>query len=188
MSIDLESAVLEDEPPPPPPERTRKPRSDKGQTRGSRGTGRPSGQAKLRAVADDLLVPWATLAAATSMTAPTFAAVMLRRGEKTIDSVVKIAADHPRMMKALTTASKMGPFAEIGQTILEGILAAALDFGRLPPEHPFAIGTGMTQLYADMHPEWSPSVPEPNGVPQNFAFSAASSGFAPPDTAFPFPT
>lgn len=164
--VDLDAAVLSDAEPDSDaePTRTRKERSDKGQSRGG-GTGSraPRASTKKQIVAD-LLVPYATLAAGASMTAPTLSAVMLARGEATMDAIVSIAGDHPRMMKALKTASKMGPYAEIAQTAFMVMLAAGMDFGRIPPEHPMAMSTGMTQLYMDVHPE---VVPDVQSGPQN---------------------
>lgn len=172
------------------PVRTRKERSDKGKPRGPRGSGtggRPSGAAKSRALADDLLVPYAMMAAGLSMTAPTVAATLIKRGEKTVDALVKIAEKYPRMMKALQAGAKMGPAVELAETGVQVLIAAAVDFGRMPPEHPFAWNLGVTETYAETHPGWSPNIPPqpepPNGAP--FPFPTP-----PPDgqTAFAFPT
>lgn len=166
------------------PTRTRKPRSDKGKPRGTRGTGgRPSGAAKSRQLADDLMVPYAMFAAGLSMTAPTVAATLMKRGETTVDALVKIAEKSPRMMKALQAGAKMGPAVELAQTGISVLIAGAVDFGRIPPEHPLALNLGITETYAQMHPEWQPSMPDAppsNGMPFPMPSEA--------QTAFAFPT
>lgn len=181
--FDLDSAVISDvdEDDAPPPSRTRKPRSDKGKPRGTRGTRASS----ARKVADDLLVPWATIAAGVAMTAPTLSAVMLMRGEKTMDSVVSLASGHPRMMQALQKASKAGPAAELVQTGFMMVLAAGLDFGRIPPEHPMAIATGLTDVYAQTH---QPVEENPvNGYPMPPGMSGMGQASPFPANMVPFP-
>jgi hypothetical protein len=175
MDLNLDEAILAEPPDGPDdidspndadgaPKRTRKPRSDKGQPRGTRASGgRPSRASTSKRLADDLLQPWAVIAAGCSMTAPTVAGVMIERGEKTVDSIVKIAEKHPRMMKALQKASEVGAFAELFQTGLQMVIAAGMDFGRIPADSPIGALTGVADIYAATHPP----TPEqgPNGVP-----------------------
>jgi len=167
IDIDLASATFEDvEATEQTPTRTRKPRSDKGQARGPRGRA-----ASVKGLAEDLLVPYAMLASGLSFGAPTVAAVMMQRGEKTVDAFLAIAKEHPKMLTALKKASKMGPATELATTVVQIGIAAALDFGKLPPEHPMAVTMGITELYAMVHPpvdvETNGYVPTPSwsGVP-----------------------
>lgn len=153
---DLDSAQLDDAPP--EPTRTRKERSDKGKPRGSRsgGTTRRS-STSLKQIADDLLVPYASFAAGMTMVAPTVAGVLMQRGEKTVDAIVALAAKNPRMLAALKKASVVGPAFEIAETALAVVVAGAMDFGRIPPEHPLGMMTGVSQVYAEMHPDGPPA-------------------------------
>lgn len=162
------------------PKRTRKPRSDKGQPRGTRAGGRPTRASTSKRIADDLLQPWAVIAAGCSMTAPTVAGVMIERGEKTVDSIVKIAEKHPRMMKALQKASEVGAFAELFQTGLQMVIAAGMDFGRIPADSPIGVLTGVSDIFAATHPP----MPEqrPNGDMSNGGVP-----FEMPPNMVPFP-
>lgn len=148
--IDLANATFEnDVEPDTKPERTRKPRSDKGQPRAARGTRTSS----TRSLADSLLQPYAMLASGLGFVAPTVTAVLLSRGEKTVDAFVEIAKRHPRMLAALKKASVMGPATELATTGIQVVIAAALDFGRLPVDHPLAFSMGITELYMQVHPQ-----------------------------------
>lgn len=149
--IDLANASFDDDVVEDKPVRTRKPRSDKGQSRGT-GTRGPRASS-TKALADDLLVPYAMLASGLGMVAPTVTAVLLSRGEKTVDAFLKIASKHPRMLAALKKASVMGPATELATTGIQVAVAAALDFGRLPVDHPLAFSLGVTELYMATHPQ-----------------------------------
>lgn len=154
--------AVEDEDPEKGATRTRKPRADKGMPRGRR--------AFTKNLANELLVPWAKMAQTLAFGAPTISAVLLSRGEKTVDALVSIAGDHPRMMAALKQASKIGPASELAETVAHIGIAAALDFGRIPPTHPVAILTGVADLYNEVHQTEQP-LPEPG--------SESPNGFAP---------
>jgi hypothetical protein len=127
-------------------ERTRQPRSDKGVPRTPRA-------ASNKALIEDLLVPYAIIAEGLSLVAPTAAAVLVDRGEKTVAALVKIGARHPAMLNAMRKASVLGPGSELATTVFYAIIAGALDIGRIPPEHPLSVNTGVGQLYMEMHPE-----------------------------------
>jgi hypothetical protein len=174
------------------PKRTRKPRSDKGQPRGTRGTGgRPSRASASKKLADELLQPWAVIAAGCSMTAPTVAGVMMERGEKTVDSIVKIAEKHPRMMKALQKASEVGAFAELFQTGFQMAIAAGMDFGRIPTDSPLGMLSGVSEIYAMTHPPVPPQGPNgvPNSGPMGTPFGNGMPSFpnGMPSNMMPFP-
>jgi hypothetical protein len=171
VDIDLETATFEDVEAADKPARTRKPRADKGQARGTRAPR----QSSMTALANDLLVPYAMLAGSLGMVAPTLSAFLLVRGEKTVDAILNIAKDHPRMLAAMKKASKMGPGTEIATTIIGAAVAGAVDFGKLPPEHPLAFSLGVTDLYAQVHAQTGDDV-SMNGHP-----------FAPPPGMVPVP-
>lgn len=139
--IDLSSASLEDTDTP----RTRKPRSDAGKPRGR--------AASTKSLQEDLLVPWAMLASSVAMVAPTASAVLLKQGEQTVNAIIGIAKDHPKMMAALKKAGKMGPGVHIANTVLCTGIAVALDFGRIPPEHPLAVNLGVSDVYNEVRRE-----------------------------------
>lgn len=163
----LDQAIIEpanDAPEDEAPTRTRKPRSDKGKPRST--GGRPSRASSLKKLADDLLEPWAMLAAGASMTMPTLAGVMISRGERTADAIVKIAEKHPRMLKALQKGAEMSAFSELAQTGLQMVIAAGMDFGRIPPDSPMGMMTGVSDIYAQTHPPMPDDV-QTNGYPPN---------------------
>jgi hypothetical protein len=97
--------------------------------------------------------PIAKLATAVMFAAPTVACVLIDRGESTAKALVAIAEDHPRMLAALENVSKVGPVTDLAETALCLLIAASLDTGRMPPEHPLAVVTGNTARYMKMHPE-----------------------------------
>lgn len=112
--------------------KTRKPRSDKGQPRATSRT-------STKKLADDLLNPWAKLAKAVALPLPTVSAVLVERGESTVDALVSIASGHPRMLAALTKASKIGPAADLAETAMYIVVAAMLDLGKLSIESPVMV-------------------------------------------------
>jgi hypothetical protein len=146
--------------------RTRKPRSDKGKTRGPRGgtttatRGRSTSDKKL---ADDLLNPWGKGIKAVAFAAPTLAAVMTQQAETTMTAIVSLAS--PKMKAALTKVSRIGPGADLVEAIAMMIVAGAMDFGRIPPASPIAIVTGVQQFYDLVHPpEQDPQFGRPSSV------------------------
>lgn len=141
----LDAAEFTDAPTDDTPKRTRQPRSDKGVPR-TRGVSN-------KQLVEDLLVPYAIIAEASALIAPTASALLITRGEKTVQALVKIGMKHPAMLKAMKTASVIGPGAEIATTIVGVVIAVAVDLGRIPPEHPLSLSTGVAQLYMEMHPD-----------------------------------
>lgn len=144
------SATFEDAVPPPDdaPTRTRKPRADKGQPRGPRGGPRASTRGKL---ATDLLDPLAKLAQGLAFIAPTVSAVIVSRGEKVTTALVEIAKDHPKMLAALQRASQIGPASDLVEFGFMVVIAGAMDFGRIPPNHPLGMITGVSHFYHMTH-------------------------------------
>lgn len=137
---------------------------------GGPGPAAPSNKAKARQdLAVKLCDPLAKVATGLMFAAPTLACVLIDRGEVTARALVEIAEGRPAMLKALENVSKVGPVSDIAETVLCGIIAAAMDFGRIPPEHPLAIVTGNSARYMKMHPEAmtreAPAPPFPFTVP-----------------------
>lgn len=142
-------ATFEDVPAPDDaPTRTRKPRADKGQPRGPRGGPRASTRGKL---ATDLLDPLAKLAQGLAFVLPTVSAVIISRGEKVTNALVEIAKDHPKMMAALQRASQIGPASDLVEFGFMMVIAGAMDVGRIPPEHPLGMITGVSHFYHMTH-------------------------------------
>jgi len=145
------------------PPRTRKPRSDAGKPRAAR--------RKISGLADQLLVPWATLTLAVSQPLPLVGAVLADRGEATTKALVDLASDHPKMLAALQKAAKAGPASELVQTGAMIVLAAMIEIGRIPPDMPIAQKAGMTDAYYQLHPDRIPDAPDvpAQGMPFNMA-------------------
>lgn len=134
--------------------RTRKKRSDAGVPRGSRSgttTRRPSASSNAKLI-EELTDPIAKLAVALAFQSPTAAGVLVSRGEATAKALVTIAETRPRMLAALKRVSQVGPASELAQTGVMLFIAIQMDIGRIPPEHPLAIATGVASLYAQTHP------------------------------------
>lgn len=149
-TLDLSDLQIEEDKP--TPSRTRKPRSDAGQPRGRR--------ASTGLLAEQLLIPWGTVALAASQAVPLVSAVMIERGEPTMKALVEIASGHPKMLGALKKAAKAGPASEIFQTGAMLLLATAIETGRIPPDVGLAQRTGMTDLYYEVHPDRVPDTAE----------------------------
>lgn len=171
MSSALDDALdnvefTEDTPATDEPKRTRRQRSDKGMPRGR--------AASHKQLVEDLLVPYVMIAEGSALLVPTGSAVLLQRAEKTVTSLVKIGAKNPKTLAAMKKASVIGPTAEIASTVFAFLIASAVDLGRIPPEHPLSLNTGVGQLYMEMHPDRVPgnntnSMPWP--PPQGDAFT-----------------
>lgn len=151
-----------------PQRTTRKPRSDKGQPR-------TRGRVSNKQIAEDLLVPVAFIAQGLAVITPTGSAVLLKRSESMTQSLVSLAS--PKMLAALKKASKIGPGVDLGRGIVEFFIAMMLDLGRIPPEHPLAMVTHVTDIYLELHPELMQS-PDNNVYPMNGGFPNQG-GFTP---------
>ncbi len=120
--------------------------------RGPRGAGptaRKSGSGNVNTtrLANDLVNPIAKVAVALSFTMPTVSAVLIERGEATANALVGIAGGHPKMLKALERATKVGPATDLVETGLMIGIAFALDTRRIQPEAPLAVITGVGALH-----------------------------------------
>lgn len=119
---------------------------------GNRQVAAGKSKAGTNALAQKLCDPIAKLAMAAAFAAPTVSCVLVERGEVTARALVAIAEDHPWMLKSLENVGKIGPVTDIAETLMCVMIAAMLDTGRMPPEHPLAVLTGNTARYAKMHP------------------------------------
>lgn len=128
------------------PQRTRRKRSDAGQSR-TGGTVRKPTSKKLT---EELLVPWGQLSMALAMMSPTASGVFIGRGEATVGAIVAIAEKHPKMLAALRTGSQIGPAFEIAQTVLMAFLAFQLDLGKMDPDTPFAVAMGVSGVFHEV--------------------------------------
>lgn len=138
--------------------------ADRKEKSGSTAATTPSSRAgkSRESLTAKLCDPIAKLATAVMFAAPTVACVLIDRGESTARALVAIAEDHPRMLAALENVSKVGPITDLAETALCLLIAASLDTGRMPPEHPLAVVTGNSARYMKMHPE---KLMEQSGAP-----------------------
>jgi hypothetical protein len=151
-----------------PPKYLYKLLSASGRTNRSAGKDGPPAAAPKKSRADlvtKLCDPIAKVAAAAAFAAPTLACVLIERGETTARALVAIAEDRPKMLAALENVSKVGPVSDLAETIVLAVIAAALDMGRLPIDHPLAVLTGNTARYVKMHPDAANAGPPPPPFP-----------------------
>lgn len=152
------------------PKRTRKPRSDVGQPRGRR--------PRVSTLVDQLLVPYATTTTLLSMALPMTAEVMKGQGHKLVSSAVQLCAPHPKMMKALEKAAKIGPASDLVTSFLLLLLTAMVEVGRMPADNPIARSVGITDLYQQFYgeqEELAPNIPT-QGPPPGFTFGDVRAG------------
>jgi hypothetical protein len=148
--FDIGSATFEDETP--APARTRKPRADKGVPRGPRGSGTTTSRGtstKDRKLADDLLGPWALIVKGLAIPMPTLAGVLAERGEQTTQGIVALAS--PKMKEALAKASKIGPGADLLETIAMAVVAALIDVHKIDPDSFIVDATGVRKAFDATH-------------------------------------
>lgn len=163
--FDLSGATFDDASEP-APARTRKPRADKGVPRGPRGSGTTnrSSSTKDRKLAEDLLGPWALIVKGLAIPMPTLAGVLSERGEQTMNGVVALAS--PKMKEALTKAAKVGPGAEILETLAMAIIAAMVDLGKIDPDSFLVENTGVRKAFDATHKlDTDAMASETNGFP-----------------------
>lgn len=165
------------------PQRTRKPRSDKGKPRGPRGSATPRGRSTSdKKLADDLLNPWSKAIKGIAFAAPTLAAVMTQQAESTMTALVSLAS--PKMKAALTKVARVGPGADLIEAGAMMVIAAGMDFGRIQPNSPVAVFSGVQNFYNLVHPP----VPEEQrfGRPEP-SFPAQDEPQPEPSNVHPFP-
>lgn len=154
------------------PVRTRKPRSDKGVPRGTRGP-RGTSSSKDKKLAEDLLGPWAKSIKVVAVPFPTLAAVMAETGEKATEGIVSLAT--PKMKEALAKASKAAPILDLAEIIGMMIVAVLLDIQKLNPDAPLVMFSGVRKHFDATHEVHQEVVPD-NVTP--FPTSPVT-GFAP---------
>ncbi len=98
---------------------------------------------------EQLLEPYVSLASDLSAVAPTTAGVLIVRAEKTVDGIVDLASGHKRTMAALRKVAKGGKAIDLVETLLMLVIAAAVDFGRLPVESPLLDMIGHVEIVRD---------------------------------------
>lgn len=125
----LSSATLEDDDAPKRTRRRRKPASDDDATPRTRAP-------RNSKLSEELLEGYVSLATDFATVMPTVAGVLIHRAERTVDGIVSLAQGHPRVMKALRTSAKFSKGADVLQTVFLVIVAAAIDIGRIPVDHP----------------------------------------------------
>lgn len=73
--------------------------------------------------------------------------IMTDRSARTAAAMVTLAKEHPKALKALSTASKAAPALEIGETVGMLMVGAQLDKGMIEPDHMLPALTGTTKYW-----------------------------------------
>lgn len=127
------------------PKRTRRRRSPSVDDDGTPRTRQPR-NAKLQ---EELLEGYVSLATDLATVMPTVSGVLIHRAERSVDGIVKLAQGHPRVMKALRTSAKFGHAADVLQTLFLVAVAAMIDMGRIPVDHPILDTLGDVSIAKD---------------------------------------
>jgi hypothetical protein len=98
---------------------------------------------------EELLEPYVELAANLAIAAPTVSGVLILRAEKTVDGLVDLASGHPRVLAALKKATKASKGADVVETVLLVMVAAAVDMGKVPAAHPILDKIGHSEIVKD---------------------------------------
>jgi hypothetical protein len=98
---------------------------------------------------DELLEAYVELASDIGVAAPTVSGVLIVRAEKTVDGMVSLASGHKRTMAALRKVAKASKGADVIQTVVLVMVAAAFDFGRIPSDHPILHNMGHVEIERD---------------------------------------
>lgn len=113
----------------------------------SRGTNAKSNKA-LRELEEDLA---ATLSKAgigfATAGLPVTGIVMTDRSARTAAAMVALAKDHPKALKALSTASKAAPALEVGETVGMLLVGVQLDKRMVEPDSMIPAITGVTKYW-----------------------------------------
>lgn len=160
--FDISTASFEPDDATDKPVRTRRPRSDKGQPRGTRTAG-GSTTAKDKRLAEDLLGPWALIIKALAMPMPTLSAVMAARGEKSTQAIVGLAS--PKLKEKLAKVSKLGPGSDLVETLAMMLVAVLVDVQKLDPDSPLVMLTGVKEMFDLTHDVQVVPVDGANGFP-----------------------
>ena len=100
-------------------------------------------------LSEDLLETTVSLASDISAVAPTVAGVLIARAEKTVDGLLALSAGHKRTTAALRKVASASKVTELLSTALLIVVAAMVDFGRLPSDSPILDRIGYTELTRD---------------------------------------
>lgn len=122
---------------------------------------RSAGNARKAELVDKLCDPLAKFAMGLMFIAPTVAMVLTERAEVTARAVIDVASQNPRFLAALERVSTSASVFELVQTGLMCAIGASLDFGKLPPDHPMAVLTGVAAHYHRVHPAEDTGPPPP---------------------------
>lgn len=106
----------------------------------------PRGSAKLEA---DLLESTVSLASDISAVAPTVAGVLIARAEVAVEGMMSLAKGRPRVQKILARTASASKVADLMSTIAMVVIAAMVDFGRIPLDSPVLDRLGYADIVRD---------------------------------------
>lgn len=112
----------------------------------TRATSAPRGNAKLE---EDLLESTISVASDISAVAPTVAGVLIARAEVAVEGMMSLAKGHPRVQKILQRTASASKVADLMSTIAMVVIAAMVDFGRIPLESPILDRLGYADIVRD---------------------------------------
>lgn len=107
--------------------------------------------ARLEALHADLTYELTLFGKTTSRVLPVFGVTAVQRADRTARALVTVAADNPRVLAALETASKIVPALDLGETAVMLGIALLIDTGRLNPEGLLPGMFGLTETYFLVH-------------------------------------
>lgn len=106
----------------------------------------PRGSAKLE---QELLESTISVASDISAVAPTLAGVLIARAEVAVSGMMQLSKGHPRVQKMLQKSASASKIADLMSTIAMVVIAAMVDFGRLPLESPLLDRLGYADIVRD---------------------------------------
>lgn len=89
---------------------------------------------------------------------PTTSYVLVTRTPATVQAAVKLASDNPALLQTLEKITKVEPYSVLIGTAIAVGCAVGVDVGRIKPYHPAAFGMGVTQAWAETHPDDVPAM------------------------------
>jgi hypothetical protein len=129
----------------------------KSRTTGRSDTGTPARGARLEkrlaTLEADLTREMTLFGKGSAKFLPTFGTVTVGRAPKTAEAMVKIAADHPKVLDALEVATKIMPALDLGETAAMMALALAVDRGIVHPDSIPAVMFGVSETWHDIYPD-----------------------------------
>lgn len=106
----------------------------------------PRGSAKLE---EDLLESTISVASDISAIAPTVAGVLIARAEVAVQGMMSLAKGHPRVAKILQKTASASKVADLMSTLAMVVIAAMVDFGRIPLDSPVLDRLGYADIVRD---------------------------------------